>query len=86
MPRLDREWLEDMLEASAEVRTYVASVDFDAFVADSMRRNATLQQLSAIGEAAARLSSDLRRRHPEVDWASMIGFRNVAVHSYLRIT
>jgi uncharacterized protein with HEPN domain len=31
------------------------------------------------------MSQDLRDRHPEVPWKSVIDFRNFAVHEYFRI-
>ncbi|MEA2512552.1 MAG: hypothetical protein QOF01_785 [Thermomicrobiales bacterium] len=86
MPRPDNEWLDDILDAAIEIQSYVTGVTYEAFASDSMRRNATLQQLTVIGEAAARMTSGIRERHPNVEWMSMIGFRNVAVHGYFRMT
>jgi uncharacterized protein with HEPN domain len=86
MPRPDQVWLEDILAAAIEIRSYVEGVAFDAFVADSMRRNATVQQFTVIGEAASHLTDDLRQRYPDVARSSMIGFRNVIVHGYFRLT
>ncbi|HEY7034041.1 MAG TPA: DUF86 domain-containing protein [Thermomicrobiales bacterium] len=86
MPRSEREWLQDILDAANEVQSYDAAVDFETFVAESMRRNATLQQLTVIGEAAAQLPPEVRDRHAEIEWTSIIGFRNVIVHGYFRMT
>jgi uncharacterized protein with HEPN domain len=86
MPRSDREWLQDILDAAHEIQSYVVGVTFDTFLGESMRRNATIQQLTVIGEAAARLPTDLRARHSDLEWTSMIGFRNIIVHSYFRMT
>ena len=41
-----------------------------------------LHKLTIIGEAAARVSEDLRGCHPEVGWPDIVGFRNIAVHAY----
>jgi uncharacterized protein with HEPN domain len=38
-----------------------------------------------IGEAAARVSADLRSRHPEIPWPEIIAFRNILVHAYFGI-
>jgi uncharacterized protein with HEPN domain len=38
-----------------------------------------------IGEAAARLPSDLKSRYPGVPWSRIVGFRNVAVHAYFSV-
>jgi uncharacterized protein with HEPN domain len=44
-----------------------------------------LQKLTIIGEAVARLPVEFRERHPEIEWVDIIGFRNIAVHSYFAV-
>jgi uncharacterized protein with HEPN domain len=46
---------------------------------------ATMRLLEVIGEGATRLPNELRERHPDVPWASMIGVRNRLIHAYDRI-
>ena len=41
-----------------------------------------MQSLSTIGEAAKRVSAELRARHPDVPWAQLTAFRNILVHAY----
>ncbi len=38
-----------------------------------------------IGEAATRISDELKSRYVEVEWAALKGFRNVLVHAYFRV-
>ena len=47
-----------------------------------MLRYAVERQVLVIGEAAARVSEDLRQAHPEIPWKSIIGQRNVLAHEY----
>ncbi len=47
--------------------------------------SAVLQKLSIIGEAAARVSKDLQNKHPEIEWADIVGFRNIAIHAYFAV-
>ena len=51
-----------------------------------MRQSAVLQKLLVIGEAAARLPADFRERHAEVEWADIVGFRNIVVHEYFSVS
>ena len=44
-----------------------------------------LHKLTVIGEAAARLPPEFRERHPEIEWADIVGFRNIAVHAYFAV-
>jgi uncharacterized protein with HEPN domain len=41
--------------------------------------------IEVIGEAAARVSGELKASHPEVPWADIIGMRNRLVHAYFEI-
>lgn len=41
--------------------------------------------MQIIGEAASRLSAELRMRHPEVPWRSMAGMRHAIVHAYYEV-
>lgn len=54
--------------------------DDSDFFNDELRQSAILQKLIVIGEAASRLSPELCAAHPEVEWADIVGFRNIAVH------
>ena len=48
-------------------------------------QDAVLRNLQTIGQSVSRLSEALRAAHPEIDWRSIIGLRNVLVHDYLGI-
>jgi uncharacterized protein with HEPN domain len=41
--------------------------------------------LKIIGEAASRLSEEMRASHPEVTWGQMIGMRHILVHGYFEV-
>ena len=38
-----------------------------------------------MGEAAKRISQHLRDLHPEIPWRRIAGFRDVLIHTYMRI-
>jgi uncharacterized protein with HEPN domain len=44
-----------------------------------------LRNLSVIGEAANRLSPEIRQAHPDVAWDGAIGLRHVVVHDYFAV-
>jgi uncharacterized protein with HEPN domain len=50
-----------------------------------MLNSAVLQKLTVIGEAAARLPKEFTSRFPNIPWADIVGFRNIAVHEYFAI-
>lgn len=85
MQREDIVRLRHMLDAAEAAVRYLGNVARDALWMDDMRSRAIIQAVGVIGEAAARMSPDLRERHPELPWAPMIGMRNRLVHAYFDI-
>jgi uncharacterized protein with HEPN domain len=82
--RSDALYPEDIVQAADAIARFVTGMDEDRFVGDDLVRSAVLHKLTVIGDAAARVSGDLRQSHPEVPWAD-VGFRNIAVHAYFSV-
>jgi uncharacterized protein with HEPN domain len=83
--RSDKLYLLDIIEAADAVQRFIEPIDEDSFLQDELRQSGVLQKLIVIGEAAARLSEDFRRKHKEIEWADIVGFRNIAVHQYFAV-
>jgi len=79
-----RERLLDILEAIERIDRYAVR-GRETFERDELIQNWTTHQLQIIGEAAARITPDLRENHPEVPWRQIIGMRNVLTHGYFDI-
>lgn len=82
--RDDTARLRDILEAcellTREIGPRVAELRTDPVV-----QAATQRWIEIIGEAASRLSDELRAANPGIPWRSMIGMRNVLAHGYFDI-
>jgi len=83
--RRDRQRLHDIIEALTWVTAAAAGRTEDQFSGDEVLRYAIAQQLTVVGEAAARLSSELTQKYPSVPWADIVGLRNVLVHQYFGV-
>lgn len=81
----DRARLGHILGAILELEKYNKDGDFDAFVEDSMRFHASVRQLEIIGEAAGRLSDELKEENKDIPWRSIVGLRNLVVHEYFGV-
>lgn len=81
----DRIRLQHILDAIDEIHAYLIAVDLPLFLQNSMMRFACVKQMEIIGEASNHLSTDLKVKFSEVEWAQIIGMRNVFTHEYFGI-
>lgn len=81
----DDAYLLDILIAARKVLRYVQGISWDTFQSDTLLQDAVMRNLQIIGEAAQRVSKELKEKHPEIAWAPMAGMRNRLVHEYFRI-
>jgi uncharacterized protein with HEPN domain len=80
--RPDQQLLHDIHEAAVAVDFHTVGLNVDLFSSVRVVRSAALHELTVIGEAAARLSPELRNAYPDVPWSDIIGFRHIIVHGY----
>jgi uncharacterized protein with HEPN domain len=78
-------YLTDIVEAADHIAEFLAERDFEAFQQSELLRSAVVQKLAVIGEAAARVSEELKTRHPQIPWQQIVAFRNILVHAYFGI-
>jgi len=78
-------YLSDIVEAADHILEFIAGIDLQAFERSELLRSAVVQKLAIIGEAAGRVSEELKARHPEVPWPQIIAFRNILIHAYFGI-
>ena len=77
--------LADILESANKILTYTQGLSFEQFIADSKTIDAVIRNFEIIGEAANRLSEEIREQYPNIDWHRIRGFRNRIVHDYMGI-
>lgn len=78
----DKEYLLDILEAGKLVIVYVGEKTKDEFLDDTQCQDAVIRRFEIIGEAARRISEELKSSHPEMPWNEMQGMRNIMIHEY----
>jgi uncharacterized protein with HEPN domain len=83
--RRDVLYLNDIVEAVDHIARFLAGFDFEGFLESELVRSGVVQKLAVIGEAAARVSEDLKRRHQQVPWPQIVAFRNILIHAYFGI-
>ncbi len=78
-------YIEDMLEAIELVQQYLHGITEEQFSRDREIQDAVIMRLMIIGEAATKLTDEIKNQSPEIPWKTIIAFRNVAIHDYANI-
>jgi uncharacterized protein with HEPN domain len=50
-----------------------------------MMRFACIKQMEIIGEASNHISTETKESYPGIEWAQIVGMRNVFVHEYFGV-
>jgi uncharacterized protein with HEPN domain len=85
MQSRDRQSLEDMLRAARKILDYARDTTRETLPVVPMRLDAVLYEIVVLGEAARRLSQEIRAAHPNVPWRDIIGLRSIVSHGYDQI-
>jgi uncharacterized protein with HEPN domain len=82
LPERELSYLWDMQNAAKELGDIMRGVKFAEFEKDKKLRYAAERLLLIIGEAANRVSPQVRHKHAEIPWDVFIKFRNILAHEY----
>ena len=80
MPRDSRVYLDDILDATRKIKTYIGGLSKTEFLQDEKTLDAVVRNLEVIGEAVKKLPEDLRAKHPALEWKKMAGLRDILIH------
>jgi uncharacterized protein with HEPN domain len=80
----DKLYLIHIWECIQRIESYSAEGKA-AFLESNMIQDAIIRNFEIIGEATKRLSPELRKSHPEIQWRGLAGFRDVLIHNYIGV-
>ncbi|MCL4378950.1 MAG: DUF86 domain-containing protein [Candidatus Marsarchaeota archaeon] len=78
-------FLTDMLYSIDEINREVGRMHLNDFKNDIKTQDAVIRRLAVIGEAANNIPKDLKEKHPEIEWRTIVDMRNFLVHEYFEI-
>jgi uncharacterized protein with HEPN domain len=78
----DISYLWDMRKYALEITEIIKGVPHAKFVENKTIRYAIERLLLIVGEAANHVSKGFQEKHPEIEWAQIIGLRNILAHEY----
>jgi len=82
MPKDFKVYLDDIIESTAKIKSYIAGMSFDDFLNDDKTIDAVLRNLEIIGEAAKRIPEKIRQKRSDIEWHKVSGLRNLLIHQY----
>ena len=78
--------IQDCLFAIKHIEEYIQDIaTAEELMNDAKTYDAVLMNFIIIGEAANRLSEEIKKQKPNIDWRSIIGFRNFVAHDYFGV-
>lgn len=75
----------DMLLAAGHASDHVEGLSRDEFLKSKLHQDAVIRELEVLGEAAGRVSEEVRAEYPEIPWPQIVGLRNRLIHEYFRV-
>ncbi|MGB7875774.1 MAG: HepT-like ribonuclease domain-containing protein [Anaerolineales bacterium] len=78
----DLSYLWDMRKYALEIIEIIKGVPHTKFVENKTIRYAIERLLLIIGEAANHVSREFQEQHSHIEWAQIIGLRNILAHEY----
>ena len=81
----DQVYIDHILDALAQIETYVSGKSYEEFTENQMCIDAVLREMQIIGEASKRLSEDFKYAHNSIPWKAIAGFRDKTIHDYFDV-
>ena len=81
----DRIRIRHMLDAIDEALAFSSGKSRDDLDSNRMLTLAIVKELEIIGEAASKLSPELKIQHPHIPWIDIVGMRNRLTHGYFDV-
>ncbi len=85
MQHEDRVRLQHMLDAGQEALAFAGNHERDDLYRDRMLLLALVKCIEIIGEAAGKVSDDVRADAPDIPWPNIVAMRNRLIHGYFDI-
>ncbi|OGC42790.1 hypothetical protein A2Y85_07115 [candidate division WOR-3 bacterium RBG_13_43_14] len=81
----DSVYLKHILDAIERIQEYSKEINYDYFIKNHLIQDGIIRQIEIIGEAARRLSEELKNKNSQIPWKDIVGMRNKLSHDYLGV-
>jgi uncharacterized protein with HEPN domain len=81
----DKIRIQHMIDALNETLTFTDNVSEKDFFQNRMLILSVIKEIEIIGEAASKISEEMKLKYPEIPWKDIIGMRNRLIHGYFEV-
>lgn len=74
-----------MIDAANEALSFTDNISEKDFSQNRMLILSVIKEIEIIGEAASKISEEIKLKSPEVPWKDIIGMRNRLIHGYFEV-
>ncbi|MBC8048045.1 MAG: DUF86 domain-containing protein [Fimbriimonadaceae bacterium] len=75
-------YIEDIGLSIQSILSFTGSITYEDFLNDTKTRLATERAFEIIGEAVKNIPQNIKDKYPQIPWAAMNRFRNIAIQEY----
>lgn len=85
MKEEDKVFVGHILESIDLIQVYTEQLTEGEFFVHQQVQDAVIRRLEIIGEAVKNLSSEVKRKRPNIPWQQIAGMRDVLIHEYFGV-
>jgi len=78
----DKSYLIDIKTSAESIIRYIEGNSSSTFYEDDILQDAVIRRIEIMGEAASRISDELKSQYPALPWKKMKAMRNILIHMY----
>jgi uncharacterized protein with HEPN domain len=78
-------YINHIMDSCDRIAEYTGGMNYETFKIKNMVIDAVIRQLQIIGEAAKKVSDEMKNSHPEIAWKDMAGMRDKLIHDYFGV-
>lgn len=83
--RKDIDLIQDIAESIDRITSYTLNMEYDEFTKDKKTQDTVIRNIEIMGEAAKKLSGNLRKENQNVPWKNIAGARDKLIHNYFGV-